>query len=62
MTQQEETVSSCTRTGLYWILGKISSLKGWSGIGTAECGCDTWEMWFSGEHGFAGLIVGLHDL
>ena len=30
----EETASSCARGGLDWILGKISSLKGLSSIGT----------------------------
>ena len=38
---QEQMVSSCARGGLDWILGKISSPKEWSGIGT---GCP--ERWF----------------
>ena len=31
---QEEMPSSCIRGGLDWILGKMSLLKVWSGIGT----------------------------
>jgi len=58
--------SSCIRRGLDWILGKISSLKEWSDIGTGSqgtggvtipegvkkmCRCGT-----SG-HGLAGMVV-----
>ena len=32
--EQEEMASSCARGGLDWILGNISLLKEWSGIGT----------------------------
>ncbi|GAB0175933.1 hypothetical protein GRJ2_000058500 [Grus japonensis] len=35
-TSEEEMVSSCIRGGLDWILGKISSPKEWSGIGTGS--------------------------
>jgi len=31
--QEEEMASSCTRGGSDWILGKISLLQEWSGIG-----------------------------
>jgi len=58
--------SSCVRGGLDWILGKISSLKEWSGIGTGcpggggvpipggvqeTCRCGT------SEHGLVGMVV-----
>jgi len=33
VTEQEEMALSCTRRGLDWIAGKISSLKGFSSIG-----------------------------
>ena len=69
--------SSCIRGGSNWILGKISLLKEWSGIGT---GCpvqwwsphpwrcpknvQTWHFgtWFSRHGGWVGLMVGLDDL
>ena len=60
--------SSCIRGGLDWILGKISLLQEWSGIGT---GCpwrclknmQMWQfrIWFS-RHGGVGWMVGLNDL
>jgi len=68
--------SSCVRGGLDLILGKISLLKEWSGIGT---GCpgrwwshhpwrgsnNVWILhfgtWFS-RHGGVGLMVVLDDL
>ena len=58
--------SSCARGGSFWILGKISLLKEWSGIGTGcpgkwwvtipggvqkTCRCDT------SRHGLAGMVV-----
>jgi len=46
--------SGCTRGGLDWILGKISLLKEWSGIGT---GCPGFS-----RCGGVGLMVGLDDL
>ena len=36
--RQEEMVSSCSRGGLGWILGNISSLKGLSSAGTGCAG------------------------
>jgi len=68
--------SSGIKEGLGWILGKISLLKEWSGIGT---GCPgrwlsyhPWRCsknmqmchfgtWFS-RHGDVGWMVGLDDL
>lgn len=38
MTGEEEKSSSSTGGGLYWILGKICSLKRLSGIGNACIG------------------------
>ena len=35
MIGQEVMASSCVRGGSVWILGNISSLKEWSGTGTA---------------------------
>lgn len=32
---------SCDREGSYWMLGKDSSLRGWSGTGTGSTGHDT---------------------
>jgi len=68
--------SSCIRAGLDWILGKISLLKEWSGVGP---GCpgqwgsphpwrgskNVWMRHFRTgfrRHGGVGLMVGLHDL
>ena len=68
--------SSCTRAGLDWIFGKISSLKEWSGTGTG-CpgqwgshhpwrGSKTMQMWHLGtwfsRRGGVGLAVWLDDL
>ena len=65
--------SSCIRGGLHWILGKISFLKEWSGIGTGcpgqwwsphpcRCSKNVWmwhfRTWFSRPAG-AGLTAGL---
>ena len=68
--------SSCIRGGLDWILGKISLLKEWSGIGTG-CPGKWWshhpwrgsktvwmwhfKTWFN-RYGGDGLTVGLDDL
>ena len=38
MIGEEVMASSCTRGGSGWILGRISSLKEWSGSGTAAQG------------------------
>jgi len=68
--------SSCIRGGLDWILGKISLLKEWSGIGTVYPGkwwsYHPWRpsknmwVWHFGtqfsRHGGVGLTVGLDDL
>jgi len=49
--------SSCIRGGLDWILGKISLLKGWSGIGT---GCP--GKWSSSLEAFKTCVdVALQD-
>jgi len=48
--RQMITASSCSRGGLDWILGKISLLKEWSGIGTS---CP--EQWWS-PHPWRGSI------
>ena len=68
--------SSCIRGGLDWILGKISLLKEWSGIGIGFPGrwlnhhpwrclknMQVWHFgtWFS-TRGGDGLTVGLADL
>lgn len=70
-----ETSSSCTRTGLDLILGKMYSLDGWSGFGTScprncgitipgtvqkSCGCGT--RGHSLVVNSAGLMVGLDEL
>jgi len=67
--------SSCARGGLDWILGKISLLREWSGIGTGcparwwshrPCRCSKnmqmwhFRLWFS-RHGGVGLTLGLDD-
>ena len=63
--------SSCVREGSDWILGKVSLLKEWSGIGTVwsphpwRCSKIVWmwhlRTWFS-RHGGDGVMVGLGDL
>jgi len=68
--------SSCIRGGSDWILGRISLLKEWSGIGIGCRGrwwshhpwrCSNnvqmwhFRIWFS-RHGGVGLTVGLDDL
>lgn len=64
--------SCCARDGLDWISGGDSSPKGlssvekqWSHHSWRDFK-DTWmwhlEMWFSGDIGSAGLMVGLGDL
>jgi len=63
----EAMASSCFRGGLDWILGKISLLKEWSGIGT---GCPgKWVespylevfkkrcIYGTSGHGLAGMVV-----
>jgi len=77
VTIWEETVSSCTREGLDWMLGKISSLKGLSNTRTGYLGKwlghNPWrylrdmKMWclgtrFSGGLGSVQLMIGLDDL
>jgi len=68
--------SSCIRGGSDWILGKISSLQEWSGIGPG-CPGQWWSphpwrgsknvwmwhfgTWFS-RRGGVGVMVGLGDL
>ena len=68
--------SGCIRGRLDWILGKISFLKEWSGLGPG-CPEQWWSphpwrgsktewmwplgTWFS-RHGGVGLTVGLDDL
>lgn len=71
MTGQEETAASCNREGLDRMLGKMSSLKGFSGIGTSCLGkCWNHHPWklsegmqmeqfgvrFSGEHSGSMLM------
>jgi len=73
---QEAMASSCVRGGLDEILGKISLLKEWSGIGTGCPGrwlsphpwrCSKnllmwhFRIWLS-RHGGVGLMVGPDDL
>ena len=66
--------SSCIRGGSIWILGKIYSLKEWSGSGTAAQGGGSphpwrcsgavgmWhKLWFVGSIG-DGWMVGHDDL
>lgn len=68
---------SCTKGGLYWILWRISSFKGWPGIGRGcpekwcnhhlwKCSKNMWLQhlgaWFSGEHSGVRLTVVLCDL
>lgn len=36
VTGHEETILGCAKGGSGWVWGKISSLKGWSGPGTAS--------------------------
>lgn len=62
VTEHKETVPNCSREGLGWLSGKISSWKGWSGIGTGwwwgpHPGC-IYEMRGCGAEG-RGLVVGL---
>ncbi|KAK4817088.1 hypothetical protein QYF61_027919 [Mycteria americana] len=69
---QEETASSYTREGLDWMLGKISSLKGLSSIGTGFPGkwlshhpwrylkdVSMWCLgtWFSGGLGSVSILI-----
>jgi len=68
--------STCIRGGLDWILGEISLLKEWSGMGPGcpgqwwsphPCrGSKTVWMWHSGtwfsRRGGVGWMVGLDDL
>ena len=75
-TAQEETASSCIRGGLDWILGKMSLLEEWSGLGPGCPGqggsphpwrlSKTVWMWHLGtrfsRHGGVGLTVGPDDL
>lgn len=70
---QEKIASSCTKGGLGWILGKISSPEGLSSFGT---GCSgkrlvtipgnllMWHLgiWFRGGHGRVRFAIGLDDL
>lgn len=44
VTKQEEMASIWARGGLDWLLGKLSSLEGWSGIGTI-CPGKLWNPW-----------------
>jgi len=77
MIGQQETALNCTRGSLNWVLGKNSSLKRLSSIGT---GCpgkrlshhpwrylkNVWMWllgtWFSGGLGSVRLTFGPHDL
>jgi len=75
-TGREAMASSCVRGCSGWILGKMSFLREWSGVGTG-CpgqwgsphpwrGSNTVWMWHLGtwfsRHGGAGVTVGLDDL
>lgn len=40
MKGHEDVALSCDRRGLHWVLGKISSVKMWLGIGTGYPGSD----------------------
>jgi len=68
--------SGCVRGGLGWILGQMSSLREWSGVGTGCPGkwwsCHPWRgsknmymwhfrTWFS-RHGGVRLTIGLDVL
>jgi len=55
---REEMASRCARGGLDWILGKISLLKGWSGLGT---GCPS--RWWSNHGGVKKRVdMALQDM
>ena len=64
--RREEMASSCIIGGLGWILGKISLLKEWSGIGTGCPGkwwshhpwrCSKMCRYGTLGHGLAGMVV-----
>lgn len=68
--------SGCASGGLHWILGKMSSLKMWSGTGPGCPGSGEspslkhsnpvwmWHLgpWFKGGHGSTGLMAGFNHL